>query len=153
MGVALRGDDSICGRFFSYIDLEKRVRVDHPLRVIRQIANAAHIAVWRVRQAVFADGPGVDPAGAADARIAAAGVLFDPLGAAIGRQIDTDLLFRWFFGLGIEDAVWDATNFMKNRDRLLGWRGGGQVSHRGAVARQGQALAVERALLRRRPVA
>src|SRR6516164_10341269 len=35
------------------------------------------------------------------------------------ERIDTDLLFRWFVGLGIEDAVWDATTFSKNRDRLL----------------------------------
>ena len=37
----MRGDDKICGRLFSYIDLEKRVRSDHPLRLIRQIVNAA----------------------------------------------------------------------------------------------------------------
>jgi hypothetical protein len=37
----MRGDDEICGRLFSYIDLEKRVRLDHPLRLIRQIVNAA----------------------------------------------------------------------------------------------------------------
>jgi transposase len=41
MGVAMRGDDRICGSFFSYIDLEGRVCADHPLRLIRQIANAA----------------------------------------------------------------------------------------------------------------
>jgi hypothetical protein len=37
----MRGDDAICGSLFSYIDLEKRIRADHPLRVIRAIANAA----------------------------------------------------------------------------------------------------------------
>ena len=35
------------------------------------------------------------------------------------ERIDYDLLFRWSVGLGIEDAVWDATSFTKNRDRLL----------------------------------
>src|SRR5258705_11895432 len=35
------------------------------------------------------------------------------------ERIDYDLLFRWFVGLGIEDAAWDATTFTKNRDRLL----------------------------------
>ena len=35
------------------------------------------------------------------------------------ERIDYDLLFRWFVGLGIEDEVWDATTFTKNRDRLL----------------------------------
>ena len=39
--MATRGDDGICGGLFSYIDLEQRVRADHPLRLIRQIANAA----------------------------------------------------------------------------------------------------------------
>jgi len=37
----MRGDDTICGNLFSYIDLEKRIRADHPLRVVRAIANAA----------------------------------------------------------------------------------------------------------------
>src|SRR5262249_47336206 len=41
MGVTMRGDDGICGSLFSYIDLEKRVRADHPLRVIRRIVKAA----------------------------------------------------------------------------------------------------------------
>ena len=40
-GAAMRGDYAICGSLFSYIDLEKRIRADHPLRVIRAIANAA----------------------------------------------------------------------------------------------------------------
>lgn len=37
----MRGDDGICGSLFSYIDLEQRARVDHPLRAIREIANTA----------------------------------------------------------------------------------------------------------------
>ena len=35
------------------------------------------------------------------------------------ERLDTDLLFRWFVGLGVDDAVWDATVFSKNRDRRL----------------------------------
>ena len=45
MGVTMRGDDTVCGSLFSYIDLEKRVRADHPLRLIREIANAALAAL------------------------------------------------------------------------------------------------------------
>ena len=37
----MRGDDGICGSFFSYIDLDKRIRPDHRLRLIRDIANTA----------------------------------------------------------------------------------------------------------------
>jgi hypothetical protein len=43
--VAMRGDDEIYGCLFSYIDLEKRVRADDPLRVIREIPNAALAAL------------------------------------------------------------------------------------------------------------
>ena len=39
-GVTMRSDDAIYSSLFSYIDLEKRIRTDHPLRVIRLIANA-----------------------------------------------------------------------------------------------------------------
>jgi hypothetical protein len=107
-------------QLFSYIDLEKRVRADHPLRVIREIANAALKSLsGRVRQTVFADWPGVDPAGAADARVAAAGVYLIRSERQLIERIDYDLLFRWFVGLGIEDPVWNATTFTKNRDRLL----------------------------------
>jgi transposase len=35
------------------------------------------------------------------------------------EQLDYNLLFRWFVGLGIDDAVWSPTTFSKNRDRLL----------------------------------
>lgn len=35
------------------------------------------------------------------------------------ERLDTDLLFRWLVGLAIDDKVWDATVFSKNRDRLL----------------------------------
>ena len=50
------------------------------------------------------------------------------------ERIDYDLLFRWFVGLGIDDPVWDATIFTKNRDRLLDGDIGGQVPRRGAGA-------------------
>jgi IS5 family transposase len=39
--------------------------------------------------------------------------------ALLMEQLDYNLLFRWFVGLNIDEAVWDATTFTKNRDRLL----------------------------------
>jgi IS5 family transposase len=35
------------------------------------------------------------------------------------ERLDFDLLFRWFVGLGVDDPVWDASTFSKDRDRLL----------------------------------
>ena len=65
----MRGGDEIWGSLFSYIGLEKRVRADHPLRAIREIPNAALAALT----GEFARAR-LDPAGAADAGAAAAGL-------------------------------------------------------------------------------
>ena len=65
----MRGNDEVAGSLFSYVDLEKRVRADHPLRVIRGIVNATlKRSVVGVRPAVFAVRPRIDSAGAAAAR-------------------------------------------------------------------------------------
>ena len=116
----MRGDDMICGSLFSYIDLEKRVRVDHPLRVIREIANAALAALSGEFAELYSPiGRGSIP----PERLMRALLLQAFCSIRSERQlverIDYDLLFRWFVGLGIEDPVWDATTFTKNRDRLL----------------------------------
>jgi transposase len=116
----MRGDDAICGRLFSYIDLEKRIRADHPLRVIRTIANAALKSLSDEFQNLYS------PLGRESIppeRLMRALLLQAFYSIRSERQlverIDHDLLFRWFVGLGIEDPVWDATTFTKNRDRLL----------------------------------
>src|SRR5437879_7479202 len=120
MGVAMRGDDGICGSLFSYIDLEKRVRADHPLRVIRQIANAALKSLSGEFQQLYSP---IGRESIPPERLMRALLLQAFYSIRSERQlverIDYDLLFRWFVGLGIEDAVWDATTFTKNRDRLL----------------------------------
>jgi transposase len=116
----MRGDDGIYGSFFSYIDLDKRVRVDHPLRLIRQVANAALKSLSADLGKLYSPiGRGSIP----PERLMRAMLLQAFYSIRSERQlverIDYDLLFRWFVGLGIEDAVWDATTFTKNRDRLL----------------------------------
>jgi transposase len=120
MGVPMRGDDEICGRLFSYIDLEKRVRADHPLRVIRQIVNAA-LKTLSVEFAKLYSPIGresIPPERLMRALLLQAFYSIRSKRQLVER-IDYDLLFRWFVGLGIEDPVWDATTFTKNRDRLL----------------------------------
>src|SRR6516162_2256758 len=116
----MRGDDGICGSLFSYIDLDQRIRPDHPLRLIRAIANTA----LKTLSGEF--GKLYSPIGRESIppeRLLRALLLQAFYSIRSERQlverIDHDLLFRWFVGLGIEDAVWDATTFTKNRDRLL----------------------------------
>ncbi|MGH9477584.1 MAG: IS5 family transposase, partial [Terriglobales bacterium] len=105
---------------FSYIDLENRVRADHPLRVIREVANAALAALSGGFEPLYSPiGRGSIP----PERLMRALLLQAFYSIRSERQlverIEYDLLFRWFVGLGIEDPVWDATTFTKNRDRLL----------------------------------
>lgn len=116
----MRGDDANSGSLFSYIDLEKRVAVDHPLRVIRQIANAALRSLSCDFDALYSP---IGRESIPPERLLRALLLQAFYSIRSERQlverIDYDLLFRWFVGLGIEDPVWDATSFTKNRDRLL----------------------------------
>jgi transposase len=116
----MRGDDTSKGSWFSYIDLEKRVSADHPLRVIREIANAALKALSRDFDALYSP---IGRESIPPERLLRALLLQAFYSIRSERQlverIDYDLLFRWFVGLGIEDQVWDATTFTKNRDGLL----------------------------------
>ena len=109
------------GALFSYVDLEARVPKSHPLRVDpRAGERGAGRSGGGVFGALRPIGPAVDPAGEAAAGDAAAGVLFDPLGAAAdgaaGIRPAVPLVRR---GSGSTIAVWDHSVFSKNRDRLL----------------------------------
>ena len=39
--------------------------------------------------------------------------------ALVAKWLEFDLLFRWFVGIGVDDAAWDHSVFSKNRERLL----------------------------------
>ncbi len=116
----MRGDDEKSGSLFSYIDLEDRVRADHPLRSIHAIANAALAALSGDFAALYSGmgRPSVPPE-----KLLRAMLLQAFYSVRSERQlmerIEFDLLFRWFVGLGIDDPVWDHSSFTKNRDRLL----------------------------------
>ena len=124
----MRGSDQRSASLFSYVDLEARVRADHPLRSIRLIVNEALAALHADFGAIYADGvgrPSIPPE-----RLLRALLLQALYGLRSERQImerlEFDLLFRWFVGLGIDDTAWDQTTFGKNRDRLLD----GDVAHK-----------------------
>jgi len=116
----MRGVDERSGSLFSYVDLEARVRGDHPLRVIRGIANAALNELSGEFAALYArlGRPSIAPE-----KLLRAMLLQAFYGVRSERQlmerVEFDLLFRWFVGLGVDDAVWDHSSFSKNRDRLL----------------------------------
>src|SRR5437868_7646083 len=104
----MRGDDANSGSLFSYIDLEKRVAADHPLRVIREIGNAALRSLSVDFDTLYSP---IGRESIPPERLLRALLLQAFYSICSERQlverIDYDLLFRWFVGLGIEDPVWD----------------------------------------------
>ena len=117
----MRGSDERTGSLFSYVDLEARVRRDHPLRPIREIVNAALADLSADFAALYPPKlgrPSIPPE-----RLLRAMLLQAFYGIRSERQLmermEFDLLFRWFVGLGVDDAAWDHSSFTKNRDRLL----------------------------------
>jgi transposase len=115
----MRGKDEVRGSLFSDVDLEQRIRPDHPLRAIRGIVNAALAEMSAEFDALC---PPMGRDSIPPERLLRA-LLLQAFSIRSERQlverIDFDLLFRWFVGLGVDDPVWDATTFTKNRDRLL----------------------------------
>jgi transposase len=116
----MRGEDRRTGSLFSYVDLEARVGKDHPLRAIRLLVNEALAALASEFAALYA--PIGRPSIPAE-KLLRAMLLQAFYSIRSERQLmerlEFDLLFRWFVGLGIDDAVWDHSVFSKNRDRLL----------------------------------
>ncbi|MCW1842213.1 IS5 family transposase [Prosthecomicrobium hirschii] len=116
----MRGTDERTGSLFSYVDLEARVRSDHPLRPIRALVKEALAGLERDFAALYSSvgRPSIPPE-----RLLRAMLLQAFYSIRSERQLmerlDFDLLFRWFVGLGIDDPTWDHSIFSKNRDRLL----------------------------------
>ncbi|TKB20433.1 MAG: IS5 family transposase [Mesorhizobium sp.] len=117
----MRGLDERTGSLFSYVDLEARVRRDHPLRVIREIVNTALVEMDGDFAVLYR--PGLGRPSIAPERLLRAMLLQAFYGIRSERQLmermEFDLLFRWFVGLGVDEPAWDHSSFTKNRDRLL----------------------------------
>jgi transposase len=116
----MRGTDERSGSLFSYVDLEARVPKDHPLRAIREIANGALLDLGADFEAMYAPlgRPSIAPEKLLRASLLQAFYTIRSERQLMER-LEYDLLYRWFVGLGIDDAVWDHSVFSKNRDRLL----------------------------------
>lgn len=120
MGATMRGSDERNEALFSYVNLEDRVPARHPLRLIREIVNGALARLDGAFATLYAaEGrPSIAPERLL--RAALIQILFSVRSERqLMEQMQYNLLFRWFVGLGIDDAVWVPTVFSKNRDRLL----------------------------------
>ena len=135
----MRSGDNRTGELFSYVDREARVRRDHPVRAIRTIANEALSALEREFAGLYAPigRPSIPPEKLLRAMLLQAfySIRSERL---LMERLEYDLLFRWFVGMGVDDAAWDHSVFSKNRDRAAGRRHRGQVPRGGAGAAQGE---------------
>jgi transposase len=117
----MRGSDARSGSLFSYVDLEARVPGTHPLRVIKGIVDDVLASLDGEFAQLYED---TGRQSIAPERLLRASLLQAFYSVRSERQlmeqIDYNLLFRWFIGVGIDDAIWDHSTFSKNRDRLLG---------------------------------
>jgi transposase len=116
----MRGGDTQQGHMWSYIQPEQRVPQDHPLRPIRAMVDQA-LKELSPRFALLyshTGRPSIPPEQLLRALLLQA---FYSVRSErqLMEQLDYNLLFRWFVGLSMDDAIWDPTVFTKNRDRLF----------------------------------
>lgn len=106
-GVMMRGRDEVSGSLFSHVDLEARIPARHPLRKIRQVVNDALASLDGEFKALYTD---FGRASIAPERRIRAILLQILVPVRFERQLmeqmQDNLMFRWFVGLGIDDPVW-----------------------------------------------
>lgn len=116
----MRGEDRQQGSMFSYVSLEQRVPETHPLRLIRRMVDEALVELSVAFEGLYSrvGRPSIPPEKLLRALLLQ--MLYTVRSERmLMEQLDYNLLFRWFVGLGMDDAVWVPTVFSKNRDRLL----------------------------------
>ena len=116
----MRGPDRRTEGLLSDVSCESRVPAKHPLRSILPITDAALAALNGELQQLYAlnGRPSIPPEKLLRALLLQ-GFYSVRSERQVMEQLNYNLLFRWFVGLGVDDPVWDVTVFTKNRDRLL----------------------------------
>jgi transposase len=116
----MRGDDYPPDSMFSYVSPEQRVPQAHPLRAIRQLVDEILSDMSREFDKLYATvgRPSIPPERLLRAQLLQ---IFYSVRSErlLMEQLDYNILFRWFVGLAMDEPIWDATVFTKNRDRLL----------------------------------
>src|SRR5262250_2915135 len=120
--VRMRGDDrEDQDAMWSYVPMERRIPVDHPLRAMRSLVDARLRELSPRFDELYSrvGRPSIAPEKLLRALLLQ--VLYTIRSERLlAEQLDYNLLFRWFVGLEMDDPVWSPTVFTKNRERLLG---------------------------------
>lgn len=119
----MRGADTFIENLFTRRKLEDFVPADHPLRAIREMANATLSKMNGLFAGMYeADVKSGQPSVAPEKLLRA--MLLQVLYSVrserqLLEQVQYNLMFRWFIGLSMDDSVWVPTVFTKNRKRLI----------------------------------
>lgn len=116
----MRGSDTPQTALFSFVDLEDRIPADHPLRPLKAMVDDVLAGMTYHFQRMYSrmGRPSIAPEKLLRAQLIQ--VLYTIRSERLlMEELSYNLLFRWFVGLGLDDQVWDATSFTKNRQRLL----------------------------------
>src|SRR2546422_8268604 len=116
----MRGDNEQQAGMYSYISPEQRVPADHPLRPIRKMTDEIFKQLSPRFDKLYSrvGRPSIAPERLLRALLLQ--VLYSVRSERmLMEQLCYNMLFRWFVGLNMDDAVWDATTFSKNRERML----------------------------------
>jgi len=116
----MRGAESGQQVLFSYVAIDARIPADHPLRAMRALLERVLADLAPRFATMYADGgrPSIPPEQLLRALLLQ--VLYTIRSERqLIEQLEYNLLFRWFVGLGMDETVWHPTTFTKNRDRML----------------------------------
>jgi transposase len=107
------------GGMFSYIQPERRIPANHPLRDVRELVREVLKDLSHTFEKLYShEGrPSIAPEQLFSALLLQ---VFYSIRSErqLMEQLEYNLLFRWFVGLSPDDPIWDATVFTKNRERL-----------------------------------
>ena len=116
----MRGDEEQQGAMWSYVSAEDRIPADHPLRAVRKLTDPVLRELSPLFESLYSKTgrPSIPPERLLRALLLQ--LLYTIRSERLlMEQLDYNILFRWFVGLSMDDAVWAPTVFTKNRDRLL----------------------------------
>lgn len=115
----MRGADQHQREMLIDFSIESKIPSDHPLR-IRAVADEALRSMSGVLTTMYSrtGRPSIPPERLIRALLIQ--VLYSIRSERqLVEQMEYNLLYRWFVGLGLEETVWDATTFTRNRQRLI----------------------------------
>src|SRR5436190_4789468 len=116
----MRGDDFQQAEMYSDLSPEQRVPAHHPLRLIREMTDAVLKEMFPWFDKLYARMGRRSIAPEKLLRALLLQVFYTVRSERLlMEQLNYNLLFRWFVGLSMDDEIWDATVFSKNRERLL----------------------------------